>query len=340
MKSRTRIIAEIGNTHEGSLGLAKCFIQAAADCGIDAVKFQTHIFEAESLSDAPNPPYFSDETRQEYFDRVGFNPETWQKLKVYAEKECKVDFLSSPFSLEAVDLLESIGVKAYKIASGEVTNLPLLTKIAGTGKSVLLSSGMSSWSELDEAVETLINSGCRDLVILQCTSEYPCPPEATGLNVLSDLKKRYDLPVGLSDHTVGSAVSIAAVAMGASVIEKHFTLSKQMYGPDAKFSMTPPEFKMMVAGIRDVEAALATKIDKDQKAISLRVMRDTFQKSIVANTEIAAGTVIETHHLVFKKPGTGIPANRFKDLIGKKAIKKIQKNTMIDWNMLSSKKNG
>ena len=157
---------------------------------------------------------------------------------------------------------------------------------------------------------------------------------------MSDLKKRYDLPVGLSDHTVGSAVSIAAVAMGASVIEKHFTLSKQMYGPDAKFSMTPSEFKMMVAGIRDVEAALATEIDKDQKAISLRVMRDTFQKSIVANTEIAAGTVIETHHLVFKKPGTGIPANRFKELIGKKAMKNIQKNQMIDWNMLSSKKNG
>jgi len=195
MRSRTTIIAEIGNTHEGSLGLAKCFIKAAAECGVNAVKFQTHIFEAESLPDAPNPPYFSDETRQEYFDRVGFNQETWQKLKTYAEKQCKVDFLSSPFSLEAVDLLESIGVNAYKIASGEVTNLPLLIKIAGTGKSVLLSSGMSSWSELDEAIETLINFGCRDLVILQCTSEYPCPPEEAGLNVLLELKKRYDLPV-------------------------------------------------------------------------------------------------------------------------------------------------
>jgi sialic acid synthase SpsE len=340
MKSRTKIIAEIGNTHEGSLGLAKCFIKAAANCGIDAVKFQTHIFEAESLPDAPNPPYFSDETRQEFFDRVGFNQETWRKLKIYAEEQCKVDFLSSPFSLEAVDLLESIDVKAYKIASGEVTNLPLLAKIAGTGKSVLLSSGMSSWSELDEAIETLTNSGCRDLVILQCTSEYPCPPEASGLNVLLELKKRYDLPVGLSDHTIGSAVSIAAVAMGATVIEKHFTLSKQMYGPDAKFSMTPSEFKMMVEGIRDVEAALTMEIDKDQKATSLRAMRDTFQKSVVAKLEIAAGTTIEEHHLAFKKPGTGIPANRFKDLIGRKTIKNIQKNKMIDWDMLSSKKNG
>ena len=340
MISRTKIIAEIGNTHEGSLGLAKCFIRAAADCGVDAVKFQTHIFEAESLPDAPNPPYFSDETRQAYFDRVGFSQATWQKLKNYAEKQCKVEFLSSPFSLEAVDLLETIGVKAYKIASGEVTNLPLLIKIAATGRSVFLSSGMSSWSELDEAVETLINSGCRDLVILQCTSEYPCPPQEAGLNVLSELKKRYDLPVGLSDHTIGSAVSIAAVAMGASVIEKHFTLSKQMYGPDAKFSMTPSEFKLMVQGIRDVDAALATKIDKDQKATALGTMKDTFQKSIIAESEIAAGAIIEAHHLAFKKPGNGIPANRFKDLIGKKAINKIPKNAMLYWNMLSPNKNG
>jgi len=148
------------------------------------------------------------------------------------------------------------------------------------------------------------------------------------------------LPVGLSDHTIGSAVPIAAVAIGASVIEKHFTLSKQMYGPDAKFSMTPPEFKMMVQSIRDVEAALAMKIDKDQKATSLRTMKDTFQKSVVAKSEIAAGTIIEEHHLAFRKPGNGIPANRFQDLIGRKAIKKIQKNKMIDWKMLSSQKNG
>ncbi len=340
MRARTKIIAEIGNTHEGSLGLAKCFIKAAADCGVDAVKFQTHMFEAESLPEAPNPPYFSDETRQEYFARVGFNQETWQKLKLYAEKQCKIDFFSSPFSIEAVDLLESIGVRAYKIASGEVTNLPLLIKIAATGKPVLLSSGMSFWSELDEAVETLRSHGCLDIVILQCTSEYPCPPEQAGLNVLQDLKKRYALPVGLSDHTIGSAVPIAAVAMGASVIEKHFTLSQQMYGPDAQFSMTPSEFKLMVQSIRDVDAALSMNIDKDQKAFSLKTMKDTFQKSVVAKSEIAAGTILEAHHLAFKKPGNGIPANRFKELLGKKAIQKIPKNKMIEWNILSSGKNG
>ena len=148
------IIAEIGNTHEGSLGLAKCFIKSAADCGVDAVKFQTHIFDAESLPDAPNPPYFKDETRKEYFDRTGFDIDEWTELKRYTENECGIDFFSSPFSLEAVDLLEEVGVGVYKIPSGEVTNLPLLKKIAETGKKVILSSGMSVWIELDNAVKT------------------------------------------------------------------------------------------------------------------------------------------------------------------------------------------
>ena len=338
IKRRTTIIAEIGNTHEGSVGLAKCFIKAAAECKVDAVKFQTHIFEAESLPDAPNPPYFIEETREEYFKRTEFTREKWQELKIYAERECKVDFLSSPFSLEAVDLLESIGVKAYKIPSGEVTNLPLLIKIAKTGKGVLLSSGMSTWAELDEAVEILLKFGCRDLIILQCTSEYPCPPEQVGLNVLNEIKERYNLPVGLSDHTIGHAIPLAAVAMGACVIEKHFTLSKKMYGPDAKFSMTPSEIKNMIECIRDVEKALSQKIDKDKEAASLKVMKDTFQKSVVASTDIAAGTILEEHHLAYKKPGDGILANRFKDFIGKKTAKKIPKDTKLDWDMLSTKK--
>ena len=154
------IISEIGNSHEGSLGLAKQFIKTAAECGVDAVKMQTHIFEAESLPDAPNPPYFKNESRKEYFDRTGFSINQWKELKRFAEKDLKIDFFSSPFSLKPVDLLENIGVKSYKIASGEVNNIPLLEKIAKTGKRVLLSSGMSSWTELDYAVEVLQSNGC------------------------------------------------------------------------------------------------------------------------------------------------------------------------------------
>ena len=328
---QTVIIAEIGNTHEGSVGLAKCFIKAAADCGVDAVKFQTHIFEAESLPDAPNPPYFKNETRKEYFDRTGFDLEQWKDLKRYAEEECGVEFLSSPFSLEAVELLEEIGVKTYKIASGEVSNLPLLIKIAKTGKRALLSSGMSSWAELDEAVKTLKVNGCSDLLLLQCTSEYPCPPENAGLNIMQEMKERYNFPVGFSDHTLGIAVPIAAVCLGACVIEKHFTLSKLMYGPDARFSATPEEMKVLVDNIRTVEKTLENKIDKDAKAATLSQMKITFEKSIVAACDIPAGTVLEEKHLAYKKPGDGIPARMFREILGKKTMNNIPANSKLEF---------
>jgi sialic acid synthase SpsE len=234
MYSNVYIIAEIGNTHEGSLGLAKCFIKAAAECGVDCVKFQTHIFDAESLPNAPNPPYFKDETRKEYFDRTAFSKKDWIELKRYCEEECKKDFISSPFSLEAVDLLNEVGIKSFKIPSGEVTNLPLLERVAQTGKQVILSSGMNTWEEMDEAVQALSDNGCKDLIMLQCTSEYPCPPENAGLNIMLEMKEKYNVPVGFSDHTLGSAVPITAVVMGAVLIEKHFTLSQLAYGSDAK----------------------------------------------------------------------------------------------------------
>lgn len=331
---QTFIIAEIGNTHEGSVGLAKCFIKAAAECGVDAVKFQTHIFEAESLPDAPNPPYFKDETRKEYFDRTGFGIEQWKDLKQYAQDECGVEFLSSPFSLEAVDLLEQVGIKTYKIASGEVSNIPLLIKIAKTGRKVLLSSGMSTWAELDEAVKTLQDNGCKDLILLQCTSEYPCPPENAGLNIMQEMKERYKLPVGFSDHTLGIAVPIAAVCLGACVIEKHFTLSKQMYGPDAQFSATPEEMKILVDNIRAVEKILGSKIDKDAKVATLSQMKITFEKSIVSACDISAGTIIEEKHLAYKKPGDGMPAREFRKVIGKRVMRSIQKNSKLKRNVL------
>lgn len=332
-KDKILIVAEIGNTHEGSLNLAKCFIRAAADCGVDAVKFQLHIFAAESLPDAPNPPYFKNETRQAYFDRTGFTVEQWKELKNLAEHECCVEFFASPFSLEAVDILEKISVERYKIASGEVSNHPLLEEIAKTGKNVILSSGMSTWNELDEAVAVLKENGCKDLVLLQCTSEYPCPPDQAGLNILQEMKDRYQLHVGLSDHTLGSAIPIAAVCMGATIIEKHFTLSKLMYGSDAKFSTTPDEMKALVDNIRMVESALSSKVDKDEKANHLAQMKNTFEKSIVSACDISIGTLIEEKHLAFKKPGDGIPARMFKKLIGQYALKDLPCNTKLEWRM-------
>jgi sialic acid synthase SpsE len=330
----TFIIAEIGNTHEGSLGLAKQFIRVAAECGVNAVKFQTHIFDAESLPNAPNPPYFKDETRKEYFDRTSFDLEQWRKLKRYSEEECNVEFISSPFSLEAVDLLENVGINIYKVPSGEVTNLPLLKKIAETEKTVLLSSGMSTWEELDQAVKTLQKYGCKQLFLLQCTSEYPCSPEEAGLNVLREMKERYDLQIGLSDHTSGFFVAIAAVTIGAEIIEKHFTLSKEMYGSDAKHSMEPDELKLMVDGVREVEAALNNELDKNKKAGSLKNMKNTFEKSIVTSNYISKGSTIKKSDLAYKKPGDGISAAEFEGIIGKKIKKSVDKDYKLSWDDL------
>ena len=329
---KTYIIAEIGNTHEGSLGLAKQFLKVASECGVDAVKMQTHIFEAESLPTAPNPSYFLTETRKEYFERTAFSTEQWRELKKYCEGELGVDFFSSPFSLEAVDLLEEVGIRTYKIASGEVTNIPLLEKIAITGKKVILSSGMSSWSELDRAVETLQSHGCKELTVLQCTSEYPCPPEQAGLNVLSQLKTRYrNIEIGYSDHTLGLAVPLAAVVMGATVIEKHFTLSTDMYGSDAKNSTEPDEFKKLVDEIRQIDTAILNNIDKDEKVKELVDMKLTFEKSIVSSCLIGRNQVIDFNMLAFKKPGDGIPSGDYKSILGKQTKVELGKNHKFTW---------
>jgi N,N'-diacetyllegionaminate synthase len=326
------IIAEIGNTHEGSLGLAKKFIKVASECGVDAVKMQTHMFEAESLLNAPNPTYFTDETRGEYFKRTAFSVNEWKELKRYSEENLKIDFFSSPFSFEAVEMLEEVGVDTYKIASGEVSNIPLLKKIAQTGKKVLLSSGMSSWSELDEAVEVLQSNGCKDLTVLQCTSEYPCPPEQAGLNVLNELKEKYqNIATGYSDHTLGVAVPLAAVIMGATVIEKHFTLSREMYGSDAMNSTEPEEFKRLVGEIRQVEIAMSNNIDKDEKVKTLGDMKMTFEKSIVSEFAMEGNIKIELNMLAYKKPGDGIPAREFKKIIGKKLRINVGKDHKFKW---------
>jgi N,N'-diacetyllegionaminate synthase len=312
--SKVLIIAEIGSVHDGSYGNAIKLIEAAAACGADAVKLQTHIAEAETLRDAPAPSYFKGEPRFEYFQRTGFSVEQWRGLKAACEEK-GVTFLSSPFSLEAVDLLEDIGVSAYKIPSGEVSNLPLLDRIADTGKPVLLSSGMSSWSELDAAVAALRRGG--PVTVMQCSSAYPCPPERVGLNVIAEMRARYGLPVGYSDHTTGPAAALAAVALGASSVEKHFTFSRLMYGSDAANSMEPPDFVALVRHIREVEAMLANPIDKDDVA-PYHEMKQIFEKSVVAARALPEGAVLGMSDLAFKKPGDGIPAAQFRSILGRR----------------------
>ncbi len=321
------IVAEVGSVHDGSFGNAKHLINASAKCGVDAIKFQTHIASAETLPDAPMPAYFQTEPRYHYFERTAFTREQWHWLRAYCE-ENKIEFLSSPFSAEAVELLESVGVTRYKVPSGEVTNLPLLEVIAQTRKPVLLSSGMSSWAELDEAVNVILRYQDQ-LTVLQCTSEYPCSYESVGLNVMVEMRDRYHQPVGLSDHTLTPYASLAAVVLGASVIEKHFTFSRLMYGSDALHSVEPPELTGLVQGIRAIERILASPVDKDAMLERLRNMKEIFQKSVVALMDIPTGTVITSEMVGLKKPGTGIPASRLQEIIGQRVCRNISRDSLL-----------
>jgi N,N'-diacetyllegionaminate synthase len=317
------VVAEAGMNHDGDLGRAFALVDAAALAGADAVKFQLHDAAAETIRDAPPPPYFQDEPRWEYFERTAFSDEQWAELKRACEERA-IEFLCSAFSLEALDRLEGIGVARHKIGSGEVTNLELVRAAGATGKPLLLSSGMSSWAELDAAVE----AAGPNVVVLQCTSAYPTPPEQAGLNVVAELRERYGKPVGFSDHTRGSAASLAAVTLGAEVVEKHFTLSREDYGPDAAIGLEPDELRTFVREIRDLEVMLASPVDKDDTA-PFAEMKRVFEKSVVAAEPIPAGTTLEAGMLAAKKPGTGIPTARLPELVGRRARKDIAADALL-----------
>lgn len=323
---RCWVVAEIGSVHDGSFGNALKLVEAAAAAGADVVKFQTHLPAAETIRDAPSPPYFKGEPRFEYFERTGFTLLQWRQIKAHCDA-CKVEFVSSPFSVEAVRLLEEVGVACYKVGSGEVTNLPMLEVIGQTGKAVILSSGMSTWSELDQAVATL-TAHHKQVLVLQCTSEYPCPDEGVGLNLMVQMRERYGLEVGLSDHTLEIFAPIAAVTLGARMIEKHFTFSRLMYGSDARHSLEPGDFAHMVKGIRAAERMRAP-VDKDAVAAGLSEMKRIFEKSVVAAVDIPAGAVLSLEMLAVKKPGTGIPARRLASLVGRRTARAIVQDSLL-----------
>lgn len=323
--AHVQVIAEIGSVHDGSFGNACKLIELAQACGADVVKFQTHLAEAESLPNAPSPPYFKGEPRMQYFKRTSFSPEQWRTLREQADL-AGIGFISSPFSLEAVDLLEAVGVAFYKIPSGEVTNLPLLERVARTGKPAVLSSGMSSWAELDAAVAVLRSGG--PLTVMQCSSVYPCPPERVGLNVLTEMQARYGLPVGLSDHTGGVAAAVAAVTLGAVMVEKHLTFSRAMYGSDAPHSMEPDDFRAFVAAIRATSAMLAHPVDKADVG-AFADMKLIFEKSLVTRQPLPEGTVLEFSQLAFKKPGDGIRAADYARWLGRRLARPVPEDHQL-----------
>ncbi len=328
--NKRKIIAELGMTHDGSLGQAKCMIIAAAECGVDAVKLQTHISEAETIKNAPKPPYFKGEGRYEFFKRTAFDMDQWKELKECA-RENKVEFISSPFSIEAIDFLLELGIDCFKVPSGEITNIPYLYHLAEAKVPVIVSSGMSSFKELDECMEIFLKAGS-NVALMQCTSEYPCDPRHVGLNIIDLFKERYPgVPLGFSDHTSGEWASIAAFQIGARLIEKHFTLSKKMYGPDAKMSMEPDEMSTLCSSIKNLEIALNSPVDKSS-AEEFKDMKVIFQKSIVAVKEIPEGTVISEDMIGYKKPGTGIPTKYYRDVIGKKTKRALHFDDILNFS--------
>ena len=324
-KNKVIIVAEIGSVHDGSLGQAKNLIKEAYKCGADAVKIQTHIAEEETLINAPSPKYFNDENRFSYFQRTSFDYKQIKELFDYCKK-LKIEFFSSPFSIAAVELLERVGIKYYKIPSGEVTNTPLLERIKKTNKTVFLSTGMSSWDEIIKAYNILKNKKNK-IIVMQCTSSYPCPPEEVGLNIIKKIKKNFKFS-GFSDHTLTSTAAIGAVFYGVDVIEKHFTLSKKMYGSDAKFSMEPNEFSNYCSAINDAKKMLNRNIEK-KITPKLKQMRTVFQKSICFSRDLKKNHKITMSDLVFKKPGSGISASDYKKYIGKKINKNCYKNEFL-----------
>lgn len=323
------IIAEIAQAHDGSVGLAHSYIDAVADAGVDAVKFQTHIAAAESSPQEPWRVKFSqqDATRFDYWKRMEFDEAAWKKLKRHADRR-GLQFLSSPFSSEAVRLLTKIGVNAWKIASGEISNTFLLDEVAKTKKRVILSTGMSPLSEIDAAVRRIKKAGA-PLAILQCTSAYPCPPEKTGLNVLSLFRERYRCGVGLSDHSGTIFPGLAAAQIGIDVLEVHAVFHRKMFGPDVSSSITLDELAQLVKGVRFIEAARNHPVDKNKMARELQPLRRMFMKSLFFNASLPAGTVLKKEHLILKKPGTGLVASMVQTLVGRRLAKRVQAGEMI-----------
>lgn len=312
------IVGEVGQTHDGSLGTAHAFVEAIAHAGADAVKFQTHIAAAESTPGEPWRVKFSpqDDTRYQYWERMGFTEEQWLGLKQHADEKDLL-FLSSPFSMEAVDLLARVGVQAWKVASGEVSNSPMLERMMVTGLPILLSSGMSPLSEIDRAVESVKAKGL-PLAVFQCTTAYPCPPEKIGLNLIPFLRERYGCAVGLSDHSGTIYPSLAAAALGARVLEVHVTLSDEMFGPDVPASVNTVELRQLVEGVRFIEKMHVNPINKDEMAEEMEPLRQLFTKSVVTRVDLEVGAVLREDLLTVKKPGTGIPAERLNEIIGRR----------------------
>ena len=333
MGDKTFIIAEAGVNHNGSVEIAKRMIEVAKECGADAIKFQT--FKAEKVISkyAPKAEYQKQTTGEtdsqlEMVKKLELSFDDFVALKEYCD-ELNIMFLSTPFDFEIIDFLNDLGLEIFKIPSGEITNLPYLEKIGKLGKKVILSTGMADLGEIEDALDILISCGTKkeNITVLHCNTEYPTPYEDVNLLAMLTIKEAFKVKVGYSDHTLGIEIPIAAVALGASVIEKHFTLDKNMEGPDHKASLEPHELKAMIDAIVNIEKALGNGMKKPSK--SELKNKDIVRKSIVAKREIKKGEIFTEDNITVKRPGTGISPMRWYEVLGKVAPKDYKEDELI-----------
>ena len=329
--SNVYYIAEIGLNHNGDLILAKEMVAAAKDCGANAVKFQS--IKAEKLV---SPRIFSDsidgfgmkgvKTVGDFWKKVSIDKNFHVDISNYCA-EVGIEFISTPFDFKSVDILDELGVKRYKIASGDLTHYPLLEFVAIKHKPVILSTGASTIEEISDAVQHLNNAGCNELTLLHCVSLYPTPADKANLNAIGELQSRFNLPVGFSDHTRGYHIPLAAIAKGATVIEKHFTINKNLPGPDQYISADPEEFKKIVKFGNEIYNAVKDKgkVITEEEMGMVNIIR----RSIVASRDLKVGHKIQPDDLDYKRPGDGISPKNYKNIIGKRLLRNIKKDNQI-----------
>ena len=329
--SKTLIIAEIGVNHNGNVDTAKKMIEVAKECGADIVKFQTFNTDALTSKFAKMAEYQKknigeEKSQKDMLKSLALSYDDFRELADYC-KEVGIMFLSTPFDIGSVHFLNSLQ-DIWKIPSGEITNYPYLVEIAKTKKKIILSTGMCTMDEVEASLKVLKNNGATDITLLHCTTDYPAPLESVNLKAMLTLKEKFDCPVGYSDHTKGIEVSVAAVAMGAKVIEKHFTLDRNMPGPDHKASLEPSELKELVDAIRNVEKALG---DGNKKPTESELQnRNIARKSIVALKPIKKGELLSEDNLTTKRPGNGVSPMRWNEIIGTKAHRDYEEDELIE----------
>ena len=323
------VVAEIGSNHNRSLTLAKELIDAAAECGADAAKFQ--IYSADTLYSKYTPPHSGYKKNLHTLISEIETPREWLEELASRCAEKGLVFFATPFDKNAVDQLNPYS-ELFKVASFELTDLPLIERVASKRKPVIISTGLAAMDEISDALRTCRAAGNRQVVLLQCASLYPALPGAMNLRAMKTMRDAFGAPVGLSDHTAGTQVSVAAVALGACVVEKHFTLSRTMEGPDHPFAMEPDEMKLLVSMIRDVEAALGDGLKRGPREEERENF--TIRRSVHATRDIAAGSAITEDMLCIKRPGLGIAPKHIIDLPGKKTVRDIAADEWLTWDML------